>query len=88
MNAPLRFNEALLIAGHAFEPFQCGAWAAQDGHGELSLTVIDRTNNHIGRKQIPRSACADAAQLESLLAQARAEISSEGYKLQPWVMPA
>ncbi|MCF5630242.1 hypothetical protein GIV53_13150, partial [Pseudomonas syringae] len=22
MNAPLRFNDALLIAGHAFEPFQ------------------------------------------------------------------
>ena len=86
MNAPLRFNEALLIAGHAFEPFQCVAWAAQDGHGELSLTVIDRTNTRIG--QIPRSACADAAQLESLLAQARAEISSEGYALQPWVMPA
>ena len=72
MNAPLRFNEALLIAGHAFEPFQCVAWAAQDGHGELSLTVIDRTNTRIGRKQIPRSACADAAQLENLLAQARA----------------
>ena len=88
MNAPLRFNEALLIAGHAFEPFQCVAWAAQDGHGELSLTVIDRTNTRIGHKQIPRSACADAAQLESLLAQARAEISSEGHTLQPWVMPA
>ena len=88
MNAPLRFNEALLIAGHAFEPFQCVAWAAQDGHGELSLTVIDRTSTRIGRKQIPRSACADVAQLESLLAQARAELSSEGYALQPWVMPA
>ena len=49
MNAPLRFNEALLIAGHAFEPFQCVAWAAQDGHGEVSLTVIDRTNTRIGR---------------------------------------
>ena len=88
MNAPLRFNEALLIAGHAFEPFQCVAWAAQDGHGELSLTVIDRISNRIGRKQIPRSACADAKQLASLLAQARAELSEEGYALQPWVMPA
>ncbi|KMM85313.1 hypothetical protein SAMN04490203_2286 [Pseudomonas taetrolens] len=88
MNAPLRFNEALLIAGHAFEPFQCVAWAAQDGHGELSLTVIDRTSTPIGHKQIPRSVCADAAQLENLLAQARAELSREGYALQPWVMPA
>ena len=88
MNAPLRFNEALLIAGHAFEPFQCVAWAAQDGHGELSLSVIDRTNTRIVSKQIPRSACADAAQLENLLAQTRAELSNDGYTLQPWVMPA
>ncbi|MFJ7882812.1 hypothetical protein ACIQYF_04770 [Pseudomonas sp. NPDC096917] len=88
MNAPLRFNEALLIAGHAFEPFQCVAWAAQDGHGELSLTVIDRTSTRIGRKHIPRSACSDAAQLEHLLAQARTELSNEGYTLKPWAMPA
>ena len=88
MNAPLRFNEALLIAGHAFEPFHCVAWAPQEGHGELSLTVIDRISNRIGRKQIPRSACADAAQLEDLLTQARNELSNEGYTLQPWVMPA
>lgn len=87
MNAPLRFNEALLIAGHAFEPFQCVAWAEQEGHGELSLTVIDRTNNRIGHKQIPRSAYADAAQLETLLAQARAELSDQGYTLQDWKMP-
>ena len=87
MNAPLRFNEALLIAGHAFQPFQCVAWAAQDGHGELSLTVIDRTNSHIGRKQIPSSAYSDPAQLEQLLQQARAELSEEGYQLQSWTMP-
>ncbi|WP_297846466.1 hypothetical protein [Pseudomonas sp.] len=88
MNAPLRFNEALLIAGHAFEPFQCVAWAPQDGNGELSLTVIDRTNTRIGRKQIPSSAYRDPAQLESLLEQARAEISQGGYDLKPWTMPA
>jgi hypothetical protein len=50
MSTPLRINEALLIAGHAFEPFQCVAWAPQDGNGELSLTVIDRANTRIGRK--------------------------------------
>lgn len=88
MNAPLRFNDALLIAGHAFEPFQCVAWAPQDGNGELSLTVIDRTSTHIGRRQIARSIYSDPAQLASALEQARAEISNEGYRLEPWTMPA
>ncbi|MGV8917647.1 MAG: hypothetical protein ACOH2R_07585 [Pseudomonas sp.] len=87
MNAPLRFNEALLIAGHAFEPFQCVAWAPQDGNGELSLSIIDRTNNRIGRKQIPSSMYCDPAQLEHVLEQVRAEISQEGYSLKPWAMP-
>ncbi|RMO83615.1 hypothetical protein ALQ33_01471 [Pseudomonas syringae pv. philadelphi] len=88
MNAPLRFNDALLIAGHAFEPFQCVAWAPQDGNGELSLTVIDRTSNRIGRKQIPSSTYSDKQQLASVLEQARAEISNEGYDLMPWTMQA
>ncbi|AUG02219.1 MULTISPECIES: hypothetical protein [Pseudomonas] len=87
MNAPLRINEALLIADRAFQPFQCVAWAPQDGNGELSLTVIDRTNTRIGRKQIPSSAYSDPAQLEDLLKQARAELSQEGYTLQSWAMP-
>ncbi|VVM79683.1 hypothetical protein PS862_05808 [Pseudomonas fluorescens] len=87
MNAPLRINEALLIADRAFQPFQCVAWAPQDGNGELSLSVIDRTNTRIGRKQIPSSAYTDPAQLESLLNQARAELSEEGYTLQSWSMP-
>ncbi|MDQ3202366.1 MAG: hypothetical protein M3Q94_09410 [Pseudomonadota bacterium] len=87
MTAPLRINEALLIADRAFQPFQCVAWAPQDGNGELSLTVIDRTNNHIGRKQIPSSAYTDPAQLEHVLEQAREELSREGYTLQPWTMP-
>ena len=87
MNAPLRINEALLIADRAVQPFQCVAWAPQDGNGELSLTVIDRTNTRIGRKQIPSSAYSDPAQLENLLKQARAELSQEGYTLQSWAMP-
>jgi hypothetical protein len=87
MNAPLRINEALLIADRAFKPFQCVAWAPQDGNGELCLTVIDRTNNSIGRKQIPSSAYTDPQQLERLLEQARAELSQEGYQLQSWTMP-
>jgi hypothetical protein len=88
MHAPLRFNDALLIAGHAFEPFQCVAWAPQDGNGEISLSVIDRTSTRIGRKQIPSGAYADPRQLATLLEQARAEISQEGYSLEPWTMPA
>ncbi|MDZ5435952.1 hypothetical protein T3H00_25225 [Pseudomonas fluorescens] len=87
MNAPLRINEALLIADRAFQPFQCVAWAPQDGNGELCLTVIDRTNNSIGRKQIPSSAYTDPEQLQRLLEQTREELSQEGYKLQSWSMP-
>ncbi|MNJ04981.1 hypothetical protein D3C73_1660080 [compost metagenome] len=63
------------------------AWAPQDGSGELTLTVIDRTSTPIGRKQIPCSAYSDPAQLENLLKQARAELSEEGYQLQSWTMP-
>lgn len=87
MNAPLRMNEALLMAGQALKPFQCVAWMAQD-KGELSLTVIDRTNNSIGRQQIPCSAYSDPEQLVSLLQQARAELSRKGYDLQPWTLSA
>jgi hypothetical protein len=86
MNAPLRINEALLIAGRAFQPFKCVAWAPQDGNGELSLSVIDRTGR-IGRKQIPSSAYTDPAQLEHLLEEVREELSKEGYQLQSWSMP-
>ncbi|MHC8354372.1 hypothetical protein ACYZTL_03820 [Pseudomonas sp. LB3P81] len=87
MTAPLRINEALLIADRAFQPFQCVAWAPQDGNGELSLTVIDRTNTCIGRTQIPSSAYTDPAQLEHVLEEARKELSQEGYTLQSWSMP-
>lgn len=87
MTAPLRINEALLIADRAFKPFQCVAWAPQDGNGELSLSVIDRTNTRIGRTQIPSSAYSDPAQLEHLLEQARAALSEDGYTLQSWSMP-
>ncbi len=85
MNAPLRINEALLIADRAFQPFQCVAW--HDGHGALSLSVIDRTNNHIGRKHVSPSTYTDKAQLENLLLQARAELDKHGYQLQSWAMP-
>ncbi|MHC8394751.1 hypothetical protein ACYZT8_14020 [Pseudomonas sp. LB3P93] len=87
MTAPLRINEALLIADRAFQPFQCVAWAPQDGNGELSLTVIDRTNTPLGRTKIPCSAYTDPAQLQHFLEEARAELSQDGYTLQSWSMP-
>ena len=87
MNAPLRVNEALLIAGHAFEPFQCVAWAPQDGNGELSLAVVDRTSTRIGHAQIPTSTYSDPQQLAHLIEEVRAEISEDGYRLAPWTMP-
>ncbi|TDF83740.1 hypothetical protein [Pseudomonas sp. H9] len=87
MNAPLRVNEALLIADHAFEPFQCVAWDSPNGTGELSLAVIDRTSTRIGSKQVPSSTYSDPTQLASLIEEMRAELKKQGCHLQPWSMP-
>ena len=87
MNAPLRVNEALLIAGHAFKPFECVAWAPQEGNGELSLTLIDRTSTQVERQQVDRSIYSDPRQLERLINTVRANLSQQGYDLQPWKMP-
>ncbi|WP_165672801.1 hypothetical protein [Metapseudomonas otitidis] len=88
MNAPLRVNEALIIAGHAFQPFQCVAWAPQDGNGELSISVIDRTSTRLlGRSKLSTSTYTDPAQLASVLKQSREELSRQGYRLDPWNMP-
>ncbi|CAD5110382.1 hypothetical protein [Zestomonas carbonaria] len=88
MNAPLRFNEALLIAGRAFQPFQCVAWSAQDGAGELSLTVIDRTSTRlVGRTQLSSSIYSDPECLARVLKQSREALSQQGYDLDPWDMP-
>lgn len=88
MNAPLRFNEALLIADRAFQPFQCVAWAPQDGTGMLSLTVIDRTGTRLlGRTQLTSSIYSDPEQLARVLTQSRNELSQQGFDLAPWSMP-
>ena len=42
MSSTLRFNDALLITDRAFRPFQCVAWAPQDGTGVVSISVIAR----------------------------------------------
>lgn len=86
MNAPLRVNEALLIAGHAFQPFQCVAWAPE-ANGELTLAVVDRTNQRIGQALLPSSTYSDARQLAQRLEEVRSELQQEGYSLQAWHMP-
>ncbi len=87
MNTSLRVNEALLIAGRAFQPFQCVAWQPQDGTGSLTLTVIDRTNKRLSQAQLDLRTYADPAQLADALAHSREQISSQGYALEPWSMP-
>ncbi len=88
MNAMLRVNEALLIADRAFQPFQCVAWAPQDGSGVLSLSVIDRTSSRLlGRTALPGSSYLDPQQLAGILQQSREELSRQGYRLEPWQMP-
>lgn len=89
MNSTLRFNDALLIADSAFQPFQCIAWAPQAGSGELSLSVIDRGNTCLlGRTKISANIYSDAKQLARVLLQSRAALSEQGYALAPWSMPA
>lgn len=87
MNTPLRVNEALLIAGRAFQPFHCVAWQPQDGTGSLTLAVIDRTNKRVGQTQMDLRTYADPAQLADVLARSREQISRQGYALEPWSMP-
>ncbi|MFF7709722.1 hypothetical protein [Pseudomonas sp. NPDC007930] len=87
MNASLRVNEALLIAGNAFQPFQCVAWAP-DANGALSLAVVDRTSTRIGQALLPSSTYTDAQQLATRLQEVRQELQEEGYSLQAWHMPA
>jgi hypothetical protein len=88
MNAPLRFNEALLIADRAFQPFQCVAWAPQNGTDELSLTVIDRTSTRLlGRTQLTSSVYSDPQQLAQVLKKSREDLRQRGFDLAPWSMP-
>ncbi|MBB4867701.1 hypothetical protein HNP46_006620 [Pseudomonas nitritireducens] len=89
MHATLRFNEALLITGRAFQPFQCVTWVDQGGDGSLDLSVLDRTGARLlGLTHIPSSAYSNRQQLENLLTQAREELNREGHSLQDWHMPA
>jgi hypothetical protein len=89
MQNTLRFNDVLLIAGRAFQPFQCVAWAPQAGSGELSLSVIDRTStNLLGRTLLAANTYSDPALLASVLQQSRDQLSQQGYTLEPWCMPA
>lgn len=88
MSAQLRFNEALMITGTAFQPFQCIAWAPQDGNGELNITVVDRTSTALGRTRLSSSIYSDPLQLEQELHKSREELAQRGVALAPWSMPA
>ena len=87
MNTPLRFNEALLIADRAFRPFQCVAWAPQDGTGVVSISVIDRTSTRLLGRQLSSATYTDPQQLEDALQNSRDELRSQGFDLAPWSMP-
>lgn len=87
MNAPLRFNEALLITDRAFQPLQCIAWT-QESNGELNFTVIDRISNRtLGRKQLSHATYSDPQQLAAIIQQTRQELCENGIFLAPWSMP-
>lgn len=89
MQNTLRFNDALLIVSRAFQPFQCVAWSAQAGSGELSLSVIDRAHsNLLGRTLLAASTYSDPTLLANVLQHSREQLSQQGYALEPWCMPA
>lgn len=87
MDTSLRVNEALIIAGRAFQPFQCVAWQSQNGTGTINLAVIDSTNKRLGQTLLDSQTYADPLQLADALRQSREQISSQGYALDPWNMP-
>ncbi|KAF1053208.1 MAG: hypothetical protein GAK43_01542 [Stenotrophomonas maltophilia] len=88
MNATLRFNEALLITGRAFQPFHTVTWVNQAGDGSLDLSVLDRTGARLlGLTSIPCMAYSNPEQLADLLEEARATLSRGGHDLQEWHMP-
>lgn len=85
MSDTLRVNEALLIADQAFQPYQCVAWAAQDGHGELNITVYDRTQTrHLARTRLPSSLYRDPQALVRALEAERHALNLSGVSLNPW----
>jgi hypothetical protein len=89
MNATLRMNEALLIADRAFLPFQCIAWTPANGSDDLSLSVVDRTSSRLlGRVALTGCNHMDAGELSATLQKSREELIEQGYRLEPWQMPA
>lgn len=88
MNAPLRFNDALLIADQAFLPFDCVAWTPQEGSSTVSISVVDRRNTRVlGRTLLSSDIYRDPVQLAQALNQSREELRSKGVALAPWSMP-
>lgn len=88
MSATLRFNDALLITGSAFQPLQCVAWAAQENHDELNISLLDSDNTLLGRTRLSSHTYRDPQQLEQEIRKSREELSQRGVLLAPWSMPA
>ena len=88
MNAPLRVNEALLIADSAFQPLQCIVWAPLDNAKEFSLSVIDRSSSAlVDRHHLTSEELSDPQKLNAELTKARKALRNEGFQLAPWHMP-
>lgn len=86
MNAQLRYNDTLLIAEQALQPFQCVAWSQHRGDGELYLSVRDESTGqrvlHLPR--IGASVHGNLARWSELLENARRQLNSLGYALGNW----
>ncbi|EXF47310.1 hypothetical protein BAY1663_00328 [Pseudomonas sp. BAY1663] len=87
MHTPLRINEALLITDRAFKPFQCVAWTLPEGNGDVSITVVDRSERLLGRCKMSSSVFTDPIKLGETLEQTREQMSRDGAHLSPWHMP-
>lgn len=89
MNTALRMNEALLIADRAFQPFHCVAWTSPNGSGDLSISVIDPSSSRLlGRIALQGCNKMDVSQLSATLQESREALIEQGYRLEPWQMPA
>ncbi|MGE4404581.1 hypothetical protein [Pseudomonas sp.] len=87
MHTPLRINEALLITDRAFKPFQCVAWTLPEGNGDVSITVVDRSERLLGRCKMSSSVFTDPIKLGETLEQTREQMSRDGAHFSPWHMP-
>lgn len=85
MNAPLRFNEALIIAGYAFKPYQFVTCADQHDGG-FTLSIVDDDGIRLHGVRVPGAVFSDPTQLKDILESARQSLRHSGHELQDWDM--